>query len=193
MYDGVVNDAIIDQGVRPQDVLIAQLTESTYAELPAPGAAGTLRKVTDTVRGVWMDTGSQWAAVNGGVANVRDFGAKGDGVTDDTAAIQAALDTGAPVCIPYGNFVISNALLLRVNRQRLFGCGKGSRLLCAPSSGLFCAVAITENTTDIELDNLTLLGNASSEPAGPHDGLPEHGGEQHARGLRRGVRRSLSH
>jgi hypothetical protein len=37
---------------------IAQLTESTYAELPAPGAAGTLRKVTDTVRGVWMDTGS---------------------------------------------------------------------------------------------------------------------------------------
>ncbi len=146
---------------------IAQLTESTYAELPAPGAAGTLRKVTDTVRGVWMDTGSQWAAVNGGVANVRDFGAKGDGVTDDTAAIQAALDTGAPVCIPYGNFVISNALLLRVNRQRLFGCGKGSRLLCTPSSGLFCAVAITENTTDIELDNLTLLGNASSEPAGP--------------------------
>jgi hypothetical protein len=39
-------------------------------------------------------------------ANVRRFGAKGDGVTDDTAAIQAAIDSGAPeVFAPPGTYV----------------------------------------------------------------------------------------
>ncbi len=47
-------------------------------------------------------------------ANVRDFGAKGDGVTDDTAAIQSALDavakTGGVVHMPAGNYLISDSL-----------------------------------------------------------------------------------
>ena len=146
---------------------IAQLTESTVAGLPAAGSAGELRKVTDSIRGIWMDSGVQWIQIGGGVADIRWFGAKGDGVTDDTAAIQAALDTGASVFIPYGSFITTAVLLLRVNRQRLYGTGKGSIIKCTASSGIFCAIAVVENTADVEIDNFTLLGNASSEPAGP--------------------------
>jgi hypothetical protein len=58
------------------------------------------------------------AAVNrgAGIFNVRDFGAKGDGHTLDTAAIQAAVDachadTGGVVLVPAGVFVISNVEL----------------------------------------------------------------------------------
>lgn len=42
--------------------------------------------------------------------SVKDFGAKGDGVSDDTQAIQSALDSGSKVVIPEGTFLVSNAL-----------------------------------------------------------------------------------
>jgi len=45
------------------------------------------------------------------IYNIRDFGAKGDGATLDTAAVQAAIDTctkdqGGTVLVPAGVFVI---------------------------------------------------------------------------------------
>ena len=39
--------------------------------------------------------------------NVRDFGAVGDGVTDDTAAVQKAIDAGGVVRFPEGVYLIS--------------------------------------------------------------------------------------
>lgn len=44
--------------------------------------------------------------------NVREFGAKGDGCTDDTSAIQSALDTGKVVSFPPGIYN-SNTIYLR--------------------------------------------------------------------------------
>ena len=58
------------------------------------------------------------------VINVKDFGAKGDGVADDTAAIQAAFDSipfnyGATgrgsVYFPKGEYIITNTLFVKTN------------------------------------------------------------------------------
>ncbi len=146
---------------------LAQLAESTVAALPAAGAAGSLRKVTTGVRGVWMDLGAQWAQITGGIANIREFGALGDGTTDDTIAIQAALDASDAVLIPAGVFRITAPLLIRRQRQCLFGLGKCSIIACTPTSGIFCALGVVESVADVTIRDFTLLGNASSEPAGP--------------------------
>ena len=46
--------------------------------------------------------------INGAPVNVRDFGAVGDGVTDDSAAIQTALDSGAKeIFFPEGEYLVS--------------------------------------------------------------------------------------
>lgn len=65
-----------------------------------------------------------------GVNDVRDFGARGDGRTDDTAAIQWAIDSagGAPVVVPRGTWLVDSAtgielrsdLTLRLDERALF-------------------------------------------------------------------------
>jgi hypothetical protein len=46
--------------------------------------------------------------IEGAPINVMDFGAKGDGVTDDTAAIQAAANVGGTIYFPNGNYEITH-------------------------------------------------------------------------------------
>ena len=65
--------------------------------------------------------------------NVKAFGAEGDGATDDTAAIQRAIDAaaklnGRTVYLPPGVYAISSALRITETRA-VFLCGAGKRLV----------------------------------------------------------------
>lgn len=76
--------------------------------------------------------------------NVKDFGAVGNGVADDTAAIQAAIATGNNVYLPKGTFKVTDMLTL----------GAGQALIGAN-------MADTDYSTTIKIDldfNLTALG-----------------------------------
>lgn len=64
------------------------------------------------------------------VVSVKDFGAVGNGVTNDTAAIQAALDyaatlQGTTVFMPAGNYLVTSTLLFTGHSTRLVGAGRG--------------------------------------------------------------------
>ena len=70
--------------------------------------------------------------------NIRDFGAKGDGTTLDTAAVQGAIDAcnkdqGGTVLVPTGVFVIgtiemkSNVTLHIAAQGKLLGSGDGKQ------------------------------------------------------------------
>jgi len=90
-------------------------------ELPKPGNPGRLAQVTDDVRGIWIDQGHHWFSLNGNAINVMEFGAKGDGKTDDSLAFCDAFTSGDRILIPSGmTFLIGD---IKVTNQTLFGGG----------------------------------------------------------------------
>jgi len=70
--------------------------------------------------------------------NVKDFGARGDGTTDDTAAIQAAINTvglagGGTILFPEGHYKITDTIFIRYNSVTLRGDAEGSSQIVAGS------------------------------------------------------------
>lgn len=65
-----------------------------------------------------------WWEIAESVISVKMLGAKGDGVTDDTAAIQAAINIGPKVFLPAGVYIQSAAIGIPSNRD-VFGAGEG--------------------------------------------------------------------
>jgi pectate lyase-like protein len=71
----------------------------------------------------------------GEVVSVKDFGAKGDGQADDTAAIQAAVNNsfiskeGGAVFFPAGNYIVTAEILISNLRISLHGAGRYATMI----------------------------------------------------------------
>lgn len=71
--------------------------------------------------------GKRWKRKFSGPVSVRWFGAKGDGVADDTSAINAAIDVSEVVYIPKGTYLVSQTIVMKSDLH-IFGDGKTSLL-----------------------------------------------------------------
>lgn len=109
------------------------------------------------------------------IFNVQNFGAKGDGITDDTAAIQSAIDAaaaagGGQVYMPTGTYIVSGGeepsdgcLMLKSNVY-LYGDGMGATTVQVADgsdtkiTGVIRS-AYGEETHDFGVSNLTIDGN----------------------------------
>jgi hypothetical protein len=110
------------------------------------------------------------------IANVRNFGAHGDGVTDDTASIQAAIEslpatTGGTVFFPRGTYLVSSAscpafwcLKLRKNIDYA-GVGRRSKLLLAPGQHISARIMANADPglTNISIQHLHFDGNRKNQ------------------------------
>lgn len=123
------------------------------------------------------------------VVNVKDFGARGDGVADDTKAIQAALNKTGAVFLPQGNYLISGTLGVSSN-TRVFGAGKDLTKISMSSSvnEVYHTIAsanavsidarLAKNDTvdtlcsqyveNIVIEDLTIDSNVYARPANSH-------------------------
>ena len=109
------------------------------------------------------------------IFNVQNFGAKGDGITDDTAAIQSAIDAaaaagGGQVYMPTGTYIVSGGVepsdgcLMLKSNVYLYGDGMGATTVKVADgsdtkiTGVIRS-AYGEETHDFGVSNLTIDGN----------------------------------
>ncbi|HBR68279.1 MAG TPA: hypothetical protein DEA55_02765 [Rhodospirillaceae bacterium] len=85
--------------------------------------------------------------------SVKDFGAVGDGLANDTVAIQNALAAHDAVFLPKGTYLITSTITLGT-RKTLFGAGQKSVIKC--QSNAFNAIEIPNGFTTLQ--NLRIEG-----------------------------------
>ena len=78
----------------------------------ANSASAAAAALSGSVTATGSTTARTLAARFGQVANPLDFGAVGNGTTDDTAAIQSAVNSGKPVFFPPGTYLVSSAVVI---------------------------------------------------------------------------------
>lgn len=92
--------------------------------------------------------------IQGAEANVFDFGVVGDGVTDDTTAIQAALNSGAQkVLVPSGSYVIGAGGLSWPAGVEICGAGTFVRTGTPTAGCLLASAAGTYRISGLTFDD----------------------------------------
>ena len=124
------------------------------------------------------------------VYNIRDFGAKGDGVTLDTAALQAAIDAcnrdqGGTVLVPAGVFVIgtveikSNVTLHIAAQGKLLGSADGKQYHEANAIPLQGDSTLNDGNVGlifaVKAENFTIEGPGTVDGQGAQFRSPERG------------------
>src|SRR5579859_5264543 len=122
--------------------------------------------------------------------NIRDFGAKGDGVTLDTAAVQAAIDActkdhGGTVLVPAGVFVIgtiemkSNVTLHIAAQGKLLGSADGKQYHAAEAMPLTGDSTLNDGNVGlifaVKAENFTIEGPGTIDGQGAQFHSPTRG------------------
>ncbi|MGC9502624.1 PA14 domain-containing protein [Baaleninema sp.] len=126
-----------DGEIEDDETFSLQLSNATEAAIVDDSAVGTILNDDFATPGFNFPAGAN-------IANVRDYGAKGDGVTDDTAAILAAMADNRTVYFPDGTYIVRDTLTWGDDR-RLSILGESQ-----------------DNTVIKAANGLELFGNATS-------------------------------
>ena len=96
--------------------------------------------------------------------NVKDYGAKGDGSTEDQVALQATIDTangrgGGTVFLPEGTYIVGATLVLQSN-VILMGAGIGSIL--KPKTSLDANIVAITSESGVTIRDMKIDGNKNN-------------------------------
>lgn len=163
------------------------ITSVGTTDFVAIGAAANVTGIHFTATGVGSGTGTAEysrtvQAKLRETVSVKDFGAVGDGVADDSAALQAAAlhvsTNGGALYLPAGTYFITDHFAITGSNVRVYGDGMGASVIKVGAwvDGILIAKdganypsGITGALNNVTIEHLTIDGNRAGYPNGPND------------------------
>ena len=166
--------AVIDKSINALDAA----TTPAAADLVPIFQGATTKKATLTQIQTVLASGSvtprAMATRLAEVANVKDFGALGDGVTDDRAALVAAFAyitaNGGELYFPVGNYTISSGIVVVTGGTKPFvlrGAGIGNTKITRNTNAAGSVLEV-RSTDDWVIRDMSVIANHSLYAAGDH-------------------------
>jgi uncharacterized repeat protein (TIGR02543 family) len=124
----------------------------------AVGSATTLTVTVTSIKNIVAN----FKSLTGQVLDVKSIGAKGDGVTDDTAALQSAVEqvagTGGTVFVPDGTYIINPITHLNLKSNMNLSMASGAVLKAKPVSSDSYAVVNLNGISNVTITGGTIQG-----------------------------------
>lgn len=94
--------------------------------------------------------------------NVRQFGAKGDGTTDDTTKIQKTLDTVKTVFVPDGTYMVNAETTVALNSHNHLILSENATIKAITNSSTTYYVLSISNISDVIVEGGTISGDKTT-------------------------------
>ena len=103
----------------------------------------------------------------GDIVSVKDFGAVGDGIADDTTAIQAACVNPADVFFPAGVYLVNNLDI--PSNTSLYREKNNQSVIKRKNNGTGNVFISVSNRSNVKFSNLTIDGNKANQTNAAHN------------------------
>ncbi len=145
------------------------LRQSISLALPASlaGMAGPLFAATAAVPNTTISNYTLPSRQRGSaVRDVRDYGATGNGTTDDTAGIQAAIDSlpdsGGTITVPAGTYRVDAVIGLRLRSYMHLKLAADAKLVAKGNSAERYNIVYVNKVRDVEISGGQIVGERNS-------------------------------
>lgn len=119
--------------------------------------------VDNTFEREGIDQLASWEGVElSEFSNVRDYGVKGDGSTDDTNMIQALIDDKEYIYFPDGVYLINVERALNLRSKQVIHLSDEAILKALPSDQGYTAVLRLDNVSDVHISGGQIIGERYS-------------------------------